>query len=378
MQVFCMITLHYPTSKIVKVEIETSPYQTSLIRLYHASNEDAQASLDALQKYVEAQHADINNIHTHAGVITAKAVIPENLLRAIIDELFENKRITASQRADIENDLRMAEGHLAYAQLSGSTLTQAQQDMLHEMLSPYVDAVAEVSEDYKLVCTLFEHIFAKNFSNEKNNVLKLIHNSGQSTEFCRTLMDCLKALNRICWGKANLESIFTKLGASVPNLTTQRMIAANFCLDALFGRFNTLSIDTRFDCAAKLFIMVDEKQHRIYPGHNDKILANILAEKITNTDSFFTFAAFNGAHAMIAKVVEKVCVTQDAQESLKALKNSAVLDATIATLTPLQTLSPALSTSNLAALSLFSRNANADSSDAECHSLQTLNAQNLN
>lgn len=316
--------INKPGSIISNIAIETSHYKKSNVLIYFTQDAGPDA-VKALKNQLRETGGNDACWHSMYCVINGSKS------REIIDLLFQNQFISAGDRADIEEDIRKTETNIDYQQKIVPTCEKSSKEIIEEMVLPYLDHIVSLSNDHRVILKFLQYPFSRNFSYFcVQDITNLLEACGKSEKECEEALECIQHLKRICWGEANLESTFVRVGQKIPGRIEQRIIVANICLKILNENFKSLSVVDRFYCAAEIFIMISLNQRGPVDAHCTKtFLDDVFKEKANWYHMSSAFEFFSGLNNFIYRTLAmaNLLTKEERQELIDQMQSKVLLDA---------------------------------------------------
>lgn len=133
--------------------------------------------------------------------------------------------------------------NINYSERTLNLLGPAQEEVIKTLALVYLEEIVTLLNDHQQIFTLLQYAMSRNFKWELSGILKLIESCPKKES--QTILESLEYLNRICWGNANLESTYRRLGHHVPSLKIQRETVCDLSLKTLIAKFS-LSVQDQF------------------------------------------------------------------------------------------------------------------------------------
>lgn len=205
-----------------------------------------------------------------------------NVLRQVIEVLFRKECISASDRADIENDILLFEKSIERRSLISDELSVSQKEAIELILSPYFEGILDQVLDLNLAIKLCGIGMINMMSLDKELVLYQMKVYGIKEEFetsvpslsiRQEICDCISAISKIYSQEECLLSTFFKLGSHLPHIDSQKKCIAEILLKLVDRKLNKddPNFDTIIETVKKLL--------------RDKRLSESLLSRVHETES---------------------------------------------------------------------------------------------
>lgn len=179
-----------------------------------------------------------------SDVINGKAAIGDRIptcikvadyvdARKVIDHLFGENKLSASERSNIEPILRELEKSARFASLRTEDISTAQKEVIQSFISPYIESIMSESPDAKTakmwICAAANALkICVNKDSVKEHLSSFLFTAcqsgrGKSVDFYESLF----AVSRIYASMGELESVLEQSGESIPKASIIQEIILN-------------------------------------------------------------------------------------------------------------------------------------------------------
>jgi hypothetical protein len=157
-----------------------------------------------------------------------KVVIPDHVTvdyknaRLVIDRLFQNNEMSATNRSEIENALRELETSAKFAAEGIDEINTAQKEIIESMVEPYVEDICKEAPDLETAKRWIQcvsiYMQAGGFEYCQKRIGNILYNRvgsghGKSKEFYESLL----AVGRIYASMGDLEKTLSQIGEKLPS-----------------------------------------------------------------------------------------------------------------------------------------------------------------
>lgn len=195
--------------------------------------------------------------------------------RGAIDSLYKKGKVSVSDRAEIEQNIRGIEADLGLQNYVRQEISNAQADIIQELFSDtYFEAILSVAKDLKTGITLI-NAACSNFATCPNPHTVLSHVCRKTfaenkfdEDTKSQLIDNLATVAKCYYGQANLESAYKQNGKGLPSLQLQRYALLSSAKVKLLEKFGDLIDEIKFDSLLLLNTLAEGYCGGILPPDN--------------------------------------------------------------------------------------------------------------